>query len=142
MTSSLSFGAETCVEIKIYGTFVLNRRVDLHAIDAAPARWRGDAGSSPLEELSGAPDTLVDFNTGRDSDPLQTIQPHNSLQNLLGCRPPRRPPAPAQDAVAPLVGQLLDEHQRVRPHGVLRRARHIIKTLDRVVPELVEVCRI
>ena len=39
-----------CVEIKIL------RRV--HAIDAMPARWRGDAGSSP-------PDTLVDFHTGR-----------------------------------------------------------------------------
>jgi hypothetical protein len=38
----------TCVEIKIYGVFVLNRRVDLRAIDATPARWRGDAGSSPL----------------------------------------------------------------------------------------------
>jgi len=28
---------------------VLNRRVVLHAIDATPARWRGDAGSSPLD---------------------------------------------------------------------------------------------
>ena len=26
---------------QIYGAFVLNRRVDLHAIDATPARWRG-----------------------------------------------------------------------------------------------------
>ena len=25
---------------KFYGAFVLNRRVDLHAIDATPARWR------------------------------------------------------------------------------------------------------
>jgi len=32
-----------------------------HAIDATPARWRGDAGSSPLDR---APDTLVDFHTG------------------------------------------------------------------------------
>ena len=31
---------DTCVEIKIYGTFVLNHRVVLHAIDATPARWR------------------------------------------------------------------------------------------------------
>jgi hypothetical protein len=38
---------------QIYGTFV-----DLHAIDATPARWRGDVG---------APDTLVDFHTGGDS---------------------------------------------------------------------------
>jgi hypothetical protein len=29
-----------------YGAFVLNHRVVLHAIDATPARWRGDAGSS------------------------------------------------------------------------------------------------
>ena len=35
-----------CVEIKILRRV---RRVDLHAIDATPARWRGDAGSSPLE---------------------------------------------------------------------------------------------
>ena len=28
---------------QIYGAFVLDRRVDLHAIDATPARWRGDA---------------------------------------------------------------------------------------------------
>ena len=33
-----------CAEIKFYGAFALNLRVDLHAIDATPARWRGDAG--------------------------------------------------------------------------------------------------
>jgi hypothetical protein len=44
-----------------YGAFVLNRRVVLHAIDATPARWHGDASSSPLD---GAPDALVDFHTG------------------------------------------------------------------------------
>ena len=64
---------------KCYGAFVLNRRVDLHAVDATPARWRGDAGSSPLdrartavssprndlvENCPGAPDALVDFHTG------------------------------------------------------------------------------
>ena len=32
---------------KFYGVFVLNRRVVLHAIDATPAQWRGDVGSSP-----------------------------------------------------------------------------------------------
>ena len=36
-------------ESKFYGAFVLNYRVVLHAIDATPARWRGDAGSSPLD---------------------------------------------------------------------------------------------
>ena len=39
---------------KFYGTFVLNRRVALHAIDAALARWRGDAVSSPLDGASTA----------------------------------------------------------------------------------------
>ena len=64
---------------KFYGAFVLNRRVVLHAIDATPARWRGDAGSSPLDGTSAAassprndlvkncrcaPVALVDFHTG------------------------------------------------------------------------------
>ena len=31
---------------KFYGAFVLNRRVGLHAIDATPARWRGNGGGS------------------------------------------------------------------------------------------------
>ena len=29
---------------------MLNRRVDLHVIDATPARWRGDVGSSPIDK--------------------------------------------------------------------------------------------
>ena len=50
---------------KFYGAFVLNHRVDLHAVDATPARWRGDAGSPPLDRTSTAasPDALVDFHT-------------------------------------------------------------------------------
>ena len=47
---------------KFYGAFVLNRRVDLHAIDATPARWRGDAGSSPLDRaMSAASSPRNDF---------------------------------------------------------------------------------
>jgi hypothetical protein len=42
------------VEIKIYGAFVLNHRAVLHAIDATPARWRGDAGSSPPDRAMTA----------------------------------------------------------------------------------------
>ena len=37
---------------QIYGAFALNRRVNLHAIDATPARWRGNVGSSPLDGAS------------------------------------------------------------------------------------------
>ena len=36
---------------KFYGAFVLNHRVVLHAIDATSARWRGDAESSPRNDL-------------------------------------------------------------------------------------------
>jgi hypothetical protein len=67
------------VEIKFYGAFVMNHRVVLHAIDATPARWRGDAGSSPLDRAMTAaslprndlvkncrvhPSHLVDFHAG------------------------------------------------------------------------------
>ena len=45
---------EVCVEIKFPARFVLNRRGDLHAIDATPARWRGGVGSSPLDGASAA----------------------------------------------------------------------------------------
>ena len=50
--SSVMSGA--CVETMFYGAFVLNRCGDLHAIDATPARWRGAAGSSPLDGASTA----------------------------------------------------------------------------------------
>ena len=46
------------MEIKFDGAFVLNRRVDLHAIDAPPARWRGGVGSSPLDGASTAASSL------------------------------------------------------------------------------------
>ena len=58
---------------KFYGAFALNLRVDLHAIDTMPARWRGHAGSSQLDRARSAasspiaPDSLVDFHTGCDS---------------------------------------------------------------------------
>ena len=58
----------TCGKSKFYGAFVLNHRVVLHAIDAMPARWRGDADSSRR-----APDALVDFHTG--SDPAGDVAP-------------------------------------------------------------------
>ena len=42
------------MEIKIYGAFVLNHRVFLHAIDATPARRRGGVNSSPLDRARTA----------------------------------------------------------------------------------------
>ena len=38
-----------CVEIKILRCVRLNPRVDGVEVDATPARWRGGAGSSPLD---------------------------------------------------------------------------------------------
>jgi hypothetical protein len=50
---------------KVHGAFVLNRRVALHAIDATPARWRGDGGSSLLDGASTAASSPSnDFHTG------------------------------------------------------------------------------
>ena len=37
-SSTRRSAATTCVEIKFYGAFVLNLSVDIHAIDAPPAR--------------------------------------------------------------------------------------------------------
>ena len=71
-------------EIKISWR-VLNHRVFLHAIDATPARWRGDAGSSPRSTWRArprrrrAPDSLVDLCTGR-----RRQQGHSS--ELCQCR--------------------------------------------------------
>ena len=42
-------GSRTVWQSKFHGAFVLNRRVARHAVDAAPARWRGGARSSPLD---------------------------------------------------------------------------------------------
>ena len=47
-------GVSDCVEIKIYGAFVLNRRVVFHAIDSTPARRRGGVNSSPLDRAMTA----------------------------------------------------------------------------------------
>ena len=89
----------TCVEIKIYGAFVLNQRVVLHAIDATPARWRGDAGSSPLDRArtaasspgndlvkNCAPDALVDFHTGRPRGAEGHAAGHRAEDGPLGPR--------------------------------------------------------
>ena len=45
--------SEAVWKSKFHGAFVLDRRLDLHAIDATPARRR-------------APDARVDFHTGRN----------------------------------------------------------------------------
>ena len=90
---------------KFYGTFMLNRRVVLHAIDATPARWRG--GSSPLDRArtAKAPDALVDFHTGIDRLTM-FLTNKNSIREVLlfpAMKPesnPPPPPPPGDDADA------------------------------------------
>ena len=73
MRLDMALTRSTVWKSKFYGAFLLNRRVVLRAIDATPARWRGDAGSSPLDRARTAassprhdlaPDTLIDSHTG------------------------------------------------------------------------------
>ena len=66
---------------KFYGAVVLNRRVGLHAIDATPARWRGDVGSSPLNRArTVASSPRNDFHTAPDlSDQLCAVLPARAL---------------------------------------------------------------
>ena len=67
----------TCVEIKIYGAFALNHRVVLNAIDATPARWRGDAGSSALDRpRSAASSPRNDLVKNCRAHPTHWLIPH------------------------------------------------------------------
>ena len=70
---------------KFDGVFVLNHRVVLDAIDATPARWRGDAGSSPLDGASTAassPSTRFtsDFHTVHDA--FEKARPGSALAQI------------------------------------------------------------
>ena len=88
---------------KFYGAFVLNRRVLLHAIDATPARWRGDAGSSPLDRARtaasspSAPGALVDFHTGIDGA-RRSARTAASVRGALRAPRPKSPFIEAQSA--------------------------------------------
>ena len=62
---------------------VWNRRVLLHAIDATPARWRGDVGSSPLDGASTAVHSthwLISTQVRRDAG-RQLVHPHERRQD-------------------------------------------------------------
>jgi len=54
--------AEPVWKSKFYGAFVLNHRVDLHAIEQASRRWRGGARFSPLDRArTAAPSPRNDY---------------------------------------------------------------------------------
>ena len=79
---------------KFYGAFVLNRRVDLYAIDATPARWRGDAGSSPLDGASTAahPTHWLISTQVRTAAARVALDGTNGRARLCGNQPVRRVP--------------------------------------------------
>ena len=81
---------------KFYGAFVLNHRVVLHAIDATPARWRGDAGSS-CTRRTGC------FHTGRWSS-ATTAQPSRTCCfRDRGRRPSKSSRGPAATITPALI---------------------------------------
>ena len=65
---AVAWPLEAVWKSKFYGAFVLNHRVVLHAIDATPARWRRDAGSSPLDRARTA-----------------ASSPRDDLVKIVGC---------------------------------------------------------
>ena len=80
-----------CVEIKILRRV---HRVDLRAIDATPARWRGDAGSSPLDRARTAapsPRSGLEENCRvhpthwliSTQVPVSCVMPHNFFDKLF-----------------------------------------------------------
>ncbi len=101
-----------CVEIRIYGVFVLNHRVVLHAIDATPARWRDDAGSLPLDGASTATSSsrndlvknhqvhptnwLISTQVPADALPhrvLRVLVPAEDMDVVVGAPAPAPPPS-------------------------------------------------
>ena len=110
-----------CVEKKFHGAFVLNRRVDLHAIAATPARWRGDAGSLPLDQARTAA-------SSPRNDLVENYRVHPthwliSTQTVTTSGSPRVPPA-ARAAPAPRhrTADLPSTRARTtRPRGGRRR---------------------
>jgi hypothetical protein len=85
---------------KFHGAFVLNRRVDLHAIDATPARRRGRVGlsrrgsastaaSSPRNDLVknyGVHPTHWLISTQSSTEGLPTTQPSPPLKETFSKR--------------------------------------------------------
>ena len=114
---------------KFYGAFVLNRRVVLHAIDAPPARWRGDAGSSPLDRARTAASlprndlvkncrvhpthwlifTQVKGEAGKEAPPGQRLRGRFKSSRRRGSEPRRR-------SAQPLITSHVLLHQLVAQH--------------------------
>ena len=83
----------------------MNSRVDLHAIDATPARWRGGVGSSPLDGI--ITDTLVDFHSTVMRSPRNDLVKNYRVHPthwLISTQPAR--------AVVHGVGRVHGRHER------------------------------
>ena len=83
---------------------MLNRRVVLHAIDATPARWRGDAGSSPLDRTRTAA-------SSPRNDCVKNYRVHPTLVDYTG----------AEDILDRALLALVNEGFRVMEEGLALR---------------------
>ena len=92
---------------------MLNRRVGLHTIDATPARWRGDAGSSPLDRARSAA-------SSPRNDLVKNCRVHPThclIPQVVSCPPFDRQYA-AAGGLSELYGASFSEMRRVlRPDG-------------------------
>ena len=106
---------------KFYAAFVLNRRVVLHAIDATPARRRGDAASSPLDRAGTAA-----------SSPRNDLEPrvHRLPGKFFFLRPPADPPGPLR--VLPRRGAQRQKEAREGPHRFQWKFHKVCETCDGV----------
>jgi SPX domain protein involved in polyphosphate accumulation len=98
--------------------FTALNRVDLHAIEATPARWRGDAGSSPLDRARTAHPTHWLIST--QVKERFVVTPDEVLPLLRGEFDPR---APRKKPYAPHELALCDEVQ-----GLIAR-KHLVPTI-------------
>ena len=100
-TPAARTASRTCTECsgpawksKFYGALVLNHRVVLHAIDATPDRWSGDADSSPLDRATHPTHWLIStqLRTGAldnkfDLDAIhRRLQPRPLVEDVLDGR--------------------------------------------------------
>jgi hypothetical protein len=105
---------------KFYGAFVLNRRVVLHAIDATPALWRGDAGFSQLDRAR-----TVASSPGNDLVKNFPVHPTHWLIST-------QPRTIHSSRAALLVGR----PRRWRPEEWRRRSRRLHESQQSAAPSL------
>ena len=105
-----------CVESKFDVAFLLNRRVDLRAIDATPARWRGDSGSSSLDRARTAASSPRNEHPTDWLISTQVPAVPRRLRGPLRERQAWPPPADARRMPQPVPRRVLRDVRAVHVH--------------------------